>query len=64
MGLKEWVGVPGEDCKNSAISVTYTGGLQRKFWLQNKGVSLETTGYVNQIGSPADTIRYFYESIR
>lgn len=63
VGVNEWVGIPGQECKTSAITITYKGGLQRKFWIQNKGMSLEATAYVNQIGSRSDTIRYYYNSL-
>ena len=50
----------GEDCSNMTASVTYMTGLERKYWLSNQDHALEATGYVDRIGSSADTVRYFY----
>ncbi len=63
IGTNEWRGF-GENCSNTTVSVMYSNGLQRKYFLSNRGEAVEATEYTNQIGGSSDTIRYFYESVQ
>ncbi len=51
------------DCPENSVYVTYADGLVRKFWItydRSDPFVMEATGYVKEIGSPADTVRYVY----
>lgn len=49
------------DFVNRSYVVTYDNiPLRRKYWLNENADELQATGYVEQPGSKADTLRYFY----
>ena len=56
----EWLSYD-PDCANLNFIVTYDNvTLKRKYWVSSKGEELRATGYVNQLGSKADSLMYFY----
>ncbi|MBB6005368.1 hypothetical protein [Arcicella rosea] len=47
------------------VTIYYSNGLRRKIWKSSNenSPSIESTGYVNVLGSEADTLKYYYERI-
>ncbi len=47
------------------VTIYYKNGLKRKVWKSSNenASSMESTDYLNVIGSEADTLKYYYERI-
>jgi hypothetical protein len=50
---------------NGTITIQYPDGKFRRYFLSSdsNASTFEATGYVNSLGSNADTLRYYYERI-
>jgi hypothetical protein len=58
----EWT-TGDSDCRKLIVSTNYDNRKQRKYWLSEQGQTLRATGYVDELGSKADTLMYFYERV-
>ncbi|HEV7351096.1 hypothetical protein [Telluribacter sp.] len=59
----EWDTVDLKNCRQQSFVVIYDNRQQRKYWLSEQGQTLRATGYVDELGSKADTLMYFYERV-
>jgi hypothetical protein len=51
------------NCRELELTITYDNRQRRKYWISEQGQTLRATGYVDELGSKADTLMYFYERV-
>lgn len=61
---KQWETTANSDCRNRSFTAVYDRTLQRKYSIADRSQTLLASGYVDQVGGKADTLKYYYKRVQ